>query len=142
MYRHIVFEHRQKLPDGDLIEIRLWEVEPSEEHPEGIRYSLIYVRNNKRLIGYDNYHGKGHHRHIHDREEAYEFAGKWKVIECSHSAGVLTIGSYISFIPQSKARLMRATRARRASMPPISNRGWSRAFDDFMADAEKIKRVS
>ena len=81
MYRRVIFEFKQKKPDGDVIEIRVWKVDISKQHPEGIRYSMVYISNGKRLVGYDNYHGKGHHRHICGREEPYAFVDEWKTIE-------------------------------------------------------------
>ena len=42
---------------------------------------MVYISNGKRLVGYDNYHGKGHHRHICGREEPYAFVDEWKTIE-------------------------------------------------------------
>lgn len=81
MYGHVIFEHRQELADGDIIEMHVWEVEPNEDYPEGIRYTMVYIRDKERLVGYDNYHGKSHHKHIREREEAYDFVDEWKVIE-------------------------------------------------------------
>jgi hypothetical protein len=33
------------------------------------------------LIGYDNAEGKGFHRHLGSKEEAYEFATIWKLLD-------------------------------------------------------------
>ncbi len=81
MYRRVIFEHKQSEPNGDIIEIRIREMETSEEYPEGVRYSFVYIRNGKHLVGYDNYHGKGHHRHVKEHEEPYEFIDVWKAFE-------------------------------------------------------------
>ena len=61
-------------PDGTIIEIRIWKLPyPTEERPQGRKYSLFFGRPNKRLVGYDNERGKGDHRHILDREETFVF---------------------------------------------------------------------
>ena len=52
---------------------------------DGVSHSLTYIRNGKRLIGYDNFEShdniRGHHKHIKDRAIPYEFADEWKLIE-------------------------------------------------------------
>lgn len=78
---YLDFNSKQAKPNGDIIEIRIWRTNPDTDYPEGIRYSFVYIRSNKRLLGYDNYHGKGHHRHIKEREEKYEFVGEWQLLE-------------------------------------------------------------
>ena len=67
--RRIVFE------DGSFIEMKVWTVPapvPPSQHE--FKYSLVYVVNGERVIGYDNERGKGDHRHYGDREEPYTFA--------------------------------------------------------------------
>ncbi len=51
----------------EIVEIKIWKVPRSEEYPEGFKYSLVYVRKGKRVLGYDNYQGHGHHKHIDTR---------------------------------------------------------------------------
>jgi hypothetical protein len=56
------------------VEIVIWQVQepvPPSGHP--YKYRLVYVLDGKRVIGYDNERGKGDHRHLGDREEAYSF---------------------------------------------------------------------
>jgi Family of unknown function (DUF6516) len=38
-----------------------------------LKYCLFYGMSGMRLVGYDNERGKGHHRHIEDRQERYVF---------------------------------------------------------------------
>jgi len=59
--------------EGHTVEIKIWSVPKSEDRPFGFKYSLVYIVNNKRVIGYDNAEGKGDHRHYGDREESYRF---------------------------------------------------------------------
>lgn len=52
----------------------VWQVPkpvPPSEH--SFKYRLVFVREGKRLVGYDNERGKGDHRHLGGRELAYRF---------------------------------------------------------------------
>ncbi len=80
MYR-VILNYKQELPDGDIVHMRIWQVQPNPQYPEGKRYSLVYIRNGERLVGYDNYHGKGHHRHLKEREEYHEFVDIQKLLD-------------------------------------------------------------
>ena len=68
---------RSKLihPSGDIEEQVIWSVPKSTENPDGIRYRLVYVRNQKVLVLYDNHHPKGHHKHIKNHELSYRYQG-------------------------------------------------------------------
>ncbi len=44
---------------------------PPSEHP--FKYSLVFIRDGQRLIGYDNERGKGDHKHLGARELKYRF---------------------------------------------------------------------
>jgi len=55
--------------------MKMWNVPASKDRPEGIKYSLVYVRGGNRIVGYDNAEGKGHHRHYRDQEGQYIFKG-------------------------------------------------------------------
>ena len=37
------------------------------------KYRLAFVRDGKRIVGYDIERGKGDHKHLRDREMAYRF---------------------------------------------------------------------
>lgn len=80
-----LFSHKHTEENGDIVEIRIWEVPASPANPEGVSYSFVYIREGKRVVGYDNFEGhaqegKRHHRHIKERMEAYEFADIWKLM--------------------------------------------------------------
>src|SRR3989344_2058346 len=66
-----ILNHKHVEANGDIIEMRIWGVPISETNPEGIAYSLVYVRMGLRLVGYDNeWHGQpgsNPHKHIKDR---------------------------------------------------------------------------
>lgn len=52
---------------------------PPSEHP--FKYRLVFVRDGKRLAGYDNERGKGDHRHLCSREYAYRFVSPTQLMD-------------------------------------------------------------
>ena len=60
-------------PFGDLVETKLWSVPVTEYTPYGVKYSLVYIVNGERVVGYDNERGKGDHKHIEGTEIPYAF---------------------------------------------------------------------
>lgn len=73
MEAELIYEHKRFYPNGDISEITIWKVEKSKEKPYGYKYSLAYIREGKRIIGYDNAERKGDHRHYENREYPYIF---------------------------------------------------------------------
>ena len=66
----------QKITDerGNTIEIKIWQLlRANADKPHGLRYSLAYIVDGKRVVGYDNGEGKGDHRHYRGKEEHYHF---------------------------------------------------------------------
>ncbi|MBI5050612.1 MAG: hypothetical protein HZC11_07050 [Nitrospirae bacterium] len=62
------------------VEIKMWRLpEPTEDKPHGYKYSLVYVVNEVRVIGYDNAEGKRDHRHIKEKTEPYRFVSLRKL---------------------------------------------------------------
>lgn len=78
-----LIEHSKVIDElGNIIEITLWKLpEPTKDKPYGYKYSLVYIVNGKRVIGYDNAEGKGDHKHIRDIERQYKFTDIWKLID-------------------------------------------------------------
>ena len=64
-----------------MVEIKILKVEETKTEPYGIKYSLVYIVNGKRVIGYDNYEKKGDHKHYPDREIPYNFENVNKLIK-------------------------------------------------------------
>ena len=62
-----------KEDNGNIMEAKMWQVEPSPDKPHGYKYSLVYIVKGNRVIGYDNSEGKGDHRHYGNKIEAYQF---------------------------------------------------------------------
>jgi hypothetical protein len=65
----------EKYPDslGNIAEVKIWIVPASEHHPNGYKYSLVYIVKGRRAIGFDNERGKGDHMHIGEVESTYQF---------------------------------------------------------------------
>lgn len=60
----LLFRRKDPFPDGTIIAMRAWSVPISSWVPEGRKYSFVLIdRHGNRVLGYDNAHGKGHHRH-------------------------------------------------------------------------------
>ncbi len=80
-----IFRHKLIEENGDIIEIKILKVPTSEQNSEGVSYSLVYIREGKRLVGYDNFEGhlkegSSHHKHIKDQVIPYQFVDEWKLI--------------------------------------------------------------
>lgn len=58
---------------GGIVEMKAYEVPRAASTPQGYKYSLVYVLNGQRLIGYDNHEQKGDHRHYRAGTSPYVF---------------------------------------------------------------------
>lgn len=57
----------------------MWSVPKTDDKPYGFKYSLVYIVNGERAVGYDNAEKKGDHRHYREREETYHFVSLEKL---------------------------------------------------------------
>jgi len=73
--------HTKEMKGDEIVEAKVWQVPKSGDKPHGVKFSIVYTKNGKRLIGYDNAEGRGYHRHLPDREEAYRFVDIWKLLD-------------------------------------------------------------
>ena len=76
----LVLHEKTTDEQGNTIEMKIWKVPMSGHMPHGYKYSLVYIVNGERVIGYDNAEGKGDHRHIGGRESEYTFKSLWRLI--------------------------------------------------------------
>ena len=60
-------------PFGNIVEMKIWSVPVTEHTPYGVKYSLVYIVDGVRVVGYDNERGKGDHKHIDGNQEPYTF---------------------------------------------------------------------
>jgi hypothetical protein len=63
----LVLHEKQVDEDGSIIEMKIWSL-----YPQGVKYGLVYIREGKRVLGYDNAHGRDH-RHYRGKSEPYRF---------------------------------------------------------------------
>ncbi|MBI4823098.1 MAG: hypothetical protein HY805_02560 [Nitrospirae bacterium] len=67
---------------GNIIEIKMWRLPgPTKDKPHGYKYSLVYIVDEIRVIGYDNAKSKGDHRHIKGTIETYKFISLKKLAQ-------------------------------------------------------------
>ena len=67
---------------GGIVDMVVWQVPksvPPSEHP--FKYRLVFVRDGRRLVGYDNERGKGDHRHLGRSEMPYTFIDETRLLE-------------------------------------------------------------
>ena len=69
----LVFYRKNFLKNGDMVEMKIWQVPHSEVKPHGLKYSLVYIQKGERVVGYDNAEGKGDHKHSGGKEIPYDF---------------------------------------------------------------------
>ena len=77
----LIFNRKSVEPNRDIVEMKIWQVPTSAKNPQGIKYSPVYIKDGKRLMGYDNAEEKGHHRHYRNLEKPHEFKGVNTLIE-------------------------------------------------------------
>lgn len=72
----LIQSEKLRFEDGAVRQVSIWMVpEPVPPSAHRFKYSLVYVVEGVRVIGYDNERGKGDHRHLHGIETPYDFQG-------------------------------------------------------------------
>ena len=67
---------------GNIVEIKMWQLpEMTEDKPHGYKYSLVYITDGVRVLGYDNAEGRGDHRHIREVTRPYKFISLRKLAQ-------------------------------------------------------------
>lgn len=67
---------------GNTIEMKMWQLpEPTSDKPHGYKYSLVYIVDDLRVIGYDNAEGRGDHRHVRGDVMSYKFVSLRKLAQ-------------------------------------------------------------
>lgn len=79
----LIFRDKQVDPmEGSITEMVIWQLEdpvPGCQHR--FKYRLFYGFPGQSLVRYDNETGKGDHRHIEGREDAYTFTDEKRLVE-------------------------------------------------------------
>jgi uncharacterized protein YwbE len=74
MEAELLLRERRTYDDGTFVEIVVWRLTRRDsERPHGLKYRLAYVRDGRRMVGYDNERGKADHRHFRGKEMPYAF---------------------------------------------------------------------
>jgi len=75
MRAELIYREKYIYADSAIREMVLWKLpEKTPEHPQGLKYRLYYgLPDGTPVVPYDNEAGKGHHRHLGNREEPYRF---------------------------------------------------------------------
>ena len=74
MDAELLFRKRIALLETAFVEMVVWKVpEPVRGSGHGFKYRLALVAEGVCVLRYDNEAGKGDHKHIGEREEAYRF---------------------------------------------------------------------
>jgi len=68
--------------DGGILQIVIWKVpQPVPPPTHGFKYRLVYARQGRRVVGFDNERGKGDPMHLGDEEFPYQFRGVAQLLE-------------------------------------------------------------
>jgi hypothetical protein len=78
---NLLFHRKNILPNGNIVEMKIWQVPETPDKPHGLKFSLAYIKEGKRVIGYDNAEGKGDHRHFQEKEYPYAFKNMETLVE-------------------------------------------------------------
>ena len=72
--------HSKEIKGDEVVEIKIWQVPRAADKPHGVKFSVVYIKNGKRLLGYDNAERRGYHKHIGDKEGPYHFIDIWNLL--------------------------------------------------------------
>jgi Family of unknown function (DUF6516) len=76
----LIVHRRVVEADGSLVEIKVWQVPKNPRQPHGFKYSLVYIVERQRVLGYDNAHGRDH-RHVREKGYPYTFNSSAALVE-------------------------------------------------------------
>jgi len=68
----LILHEKQVNEDGSIIEMKIWSIPTGSPYSQRVKYSLVYIREGRRLLGYDNAHGRDH-RHYLGESQPYRF---------------------------------------------------------------------
>jgi len=64
-----------------ILEVIVWNVGPSKDYPEGIKFRAWLSEKGTTIFGLDNHKPKGPHLHVGEREIGYVFRGTDSLME-------------------------------------------------------------
>ncbi|HLC93101.1 MAG TPA: DUF6516 family protein [archaeon] len=72
---YLLEKERTYFGKKEFIEVTVYAVPESVYFPQGLKYSLNYIRGGECILRYDNEKGKSHHVHFEGKELNVEFPG-------------------------------------------------------------------
>jgi len=66
---------------GGIVEMKAYAVPKTTTAPHGYKYSLVYIFDGQRLVGYDNHERKGDHCHHRTVTRIYTFKSVDRLID-------------------------------------------------------------
>ena len=66
---------------GAIVEMKAYQVPKTMSTPHGYKYSLVYIFDGRRVVGYDNHEQKGDHRHHRALTLPYAFTSVHRLID-------------------------------------------------------------
>jgi len=83
MKAELLLQRKDTDPDGrGIVELVIWKVpKPVPPTTHGFKYRLVYIRDDVRVVGFDNERGKGDHMHLDGQELPYTFTNIAQLIE-------------------------------------------------------------
>ena len=80
MKARLIVHRKERNEYGHITELKAWIVPVTEHTQHGLKYSVVYIVNDVRVIGYDNERGKGDHRHFAGVEMPYTFSSMAQLV--------------------------------------------------------------
>lgn len=82
MKAELVIKDKEVIAEGQMIEMVVWKVPvPVEPSTHDFKYSLAYIVNGERVVGFDNERGKGDHCHLDGVETEYRFTSLPELVD-------------------------------------------------------------
>ena len=82
MNAELILHERREQTDDSIIEMVIWRLDqPIKPCTHPFKYRLVFVKNGRRLIGFDNERGKGEHQHRLALEFPYHFVSIDRLID-------------------------------------------------------------
>ena len=69
----------KEVTQNEISEVNAWKVPKSRVCPEGISYRMAFIRDGKKILGYDNNTHEGHHKHVLSKKSKIVFTSLEKL---------------------------------------------------------------
>lgn len=78
----LIVWHKARVGGRYIIELKIHQVGRSTKYPDGVKYGLICkdLKSGKKVL-MDNHHPKGHHIHLDEQQQQYDFRDSDRLID-------------------------------------------------------------